>query len=326
MADELNWLSAAKLVKAYKKRKLSPVEVARSCLDQIARHDQALNAMCLVDDKSALKQAKASEARWHKGKPLGAVDGVPALIKDLILVKGWPTLRGSKTIDRNQAWDQDGPSVARLREAGAIFIGLTTVPEFGWKGVTDSPLTGITRNPWDPTRTSGGSSGGAASSVAVGMGALAVGSDGGGSIRIPSSLTGVFGHKPTVGRVPYYPPAAVGTCSTAGPMTRTVRDAALMMNVVAAYDPRDWVAVRAEGGDYLASLDDGVAGLRIALCPGLGYAAIDADVEKAVRRAAAVFADLGAIVEEVDKVIDSPRTTYETFYKVAMARTYGPMT
>jgi aspartyl-tRNA(Asn)/glutamyl-tRNA(Gln) amidotransferase subunit A len=157
------------------------------------------------------------------------------------------------------------------------------------------------------------------------MGTLAVGSDGGGSIRIPSSLTGVFGHKPTVGRVPYYPSAAVGTCATAGPMTRTVRDAALMMNVVARYDPRDWVAVRAES-DYVAGLDDGVAGLRIALCPGLGYAAIDADVEKAVRRTAAVFADLGAIVEEVDKVIDSPRAAYETFYQAAMASTYGPMT
>jgi len=158
------------------------------------------------------------------------------------------------------------------------------------------------------------------------MGTLAVGSDGGGSIRIPSSLTGVFGHKPTVGRVPYYPPAAVGTCAIAGPMTRTVRDAALMMNVVAKYDPRDWVAVRASGGDYLAGIEDGVAGLRIALCPSLGYASIDADVEKSVRRAAAVFADLGAHVEEVEKIIDSPRAAYETFYRAAMASTYGPMT
>ncbi len=155
MADELNWLSAAKLVKAYKQKTLSPVEVVRASLDQIARHDSKLNAMCLVDETKALKQAKASEGRWHKRKPLGAVDGVPALVKDLILVKGWPTLRGSKTIDRNQAWDQDGPSVARLRETGAVLLGLTTTPEFGWKGVTDSPLTGITRNPWDLTKTPG---------------------------------------------------------------------------------------------------------------------------------------------------------------------------
>src|SRR5690349_17024406 len=124
MSDELNWMSAAKLIKAYKKKKLSPVEVARACLDQIVRHDSKLNAMCLVDEKSALRQAKASEARWHKGRPMGAVDGVPALVKDLILVKGWPTLRGSKTVDRDQAWDQDGPSVARLREAGAVLVGL----------------------------------------------------------------------------------------------------------------------------------------------------------------------------------------------------------
>src|SRR5690349_23941615 len=263
MADELNWLSAAKLVKAYKKRKLSPVEVARSCLDQIARHDQALNAMCLVDDKSALKQAKASEARWHKGKPLGAVDGVPALIKDLILVKGWPTLRGSKTIDRNQAWDQDGPSVARLREAGAIFIGLTTTPEFGWKGVTDSPLTGITRNPWDKTRTPGGSSGGAAVAVASGMGPLAIGTDGGGSIRIPAGFTGIFGLKPSFGRVPAWPLSPFGTVAHVGPMTRTVEAAALMLTVLARPDPRDWLSLPAEGRDWRAGIGDGVAGLRI---------------------------------------------------------------
>jgi aspartyl-tRNA(Asn)/glutamyl-tRNA(Gln) amidotransferase subunit A len=158
------------------------------------------------------------------------------------------------------------------------------------------------------------------------MGTLAIGSDGGGSIRIPSALCGVFGHKSTAGRVPCYPPTAVGTCSMTGPITRTVRDAALMMNVVTAYDPRDWIAIRTRAGDYLAGIEDGVKGLRIALCPSLGYAAIDPDVERVVRRAGAVLAELGAHVEEVDKVIDSPRAAYETFYRVAMASLYEPMT
>ena len=154
------------------------------------------------------------------------------------------------------------------------------------------------------------------------MGALAIGSDGGGSIRIPASLTGVYGLKPTVGRVPYYPPAGVGSCAIVGPMTRTVKDTALMMNAIAVYDPRDPVAIRAKYGYYFAGLEDGVGGLRIAVCPGLGYAEIDPDVAALVRRAASTFADLGATVEEVDRVMDSPREIYENFYRVAMASTY----
>jgi aspartyl-tRNA(Asn)/glutamyl-tRNA(Gln) amidotransferase subunit A len=325
MSDEICMMSAVDLVAKYRSGALSPVEATRAALNQIEKHEDALNSFIIVCGKEAMASARQSESRWRRGEPIGLIDGVPTSIKDVLLMKGYPTRRGSLTTS-DKPETEDAPATARLREHGAVFIGKTTTPEFGWKAVTDSPLTGITRNPWDTTKTSGGSSGGAASSVAVGMGALALGSDGGGSIRIPASLTGIFGHKPTVGRVPYYPPTAVGTCAIAGPMTRTVRDAALMMNVVSEYDPRDWIAVREKSGDYLTGIEDGAAGLRIALCPSLGYASVDADVEKSVRQAAAVLADLGAEVEEVEKVIDSARAAYETFYRVAMASTYGPMT
>jgi aspartyl-tRNA(Asn)/glutamyl-tRNA(Gln) amidotransferase subunit A len=325
MFDEICMMSAADLLAKYRSRALSPVEATQAALTQIAKHDHVLNAFIIVSDQEAMASARQSEARWRRGEPIGLVDGVPTSIKDVLVMKGHPTRRGSLTTsDKPEV--EDAPATARLREHGAVFIGKTTTPEFGWKAVTDSPLSGITRNPWDITKTSGGSSGGAASSIAAGMGTLALGSDGGGSIRIPASLTGIFGHKPTVGRVPYYPPTAVATCAIAGPMTRTVCDAALMMNVIAAYDPRDWIAIREKSADHLAGIEDGVRGLRIALCPSLGYASIDADVEKCVRQAAAVFANLGAEVDEVDKVIDSPRAAYETFYRVAMASNYGPMT
>src|SRR6185503_18294324 len=166
---------------------------------------------CLVDAKSALATAKESEARWKKGTPQGLLDGVPVSIKDLLLTRGWPTLRGSRTINPKGPWNDDAPAVARLREHGAVLVGKTTTPEFGWKGVTDNPLTGITRNPWNPKLTPGGSSGGSTAAVAAGMGPLTVGTDGGGSIRIPCAFTGLFGLKPSFGRVPAWPLSPFGT-------------------------------------------------------------------------------------------------------------------
>ena len=161
---------------------------------------------------------------------------MPATVKDLLITKGWPTLRGSKAVDPKQAWEEDAPSVARLREEGAVLLGKTTTPEFGWKGVTDSPLTGITRNPWNPEKTPGGSSGGAAVAAACGMGALHLGTDGGGSIRIPAGFTGIVGLKQSYGRVPASPSSPFGTLAHIGPMTRTVADAALMLSVIAKPD------------------------------------------------------------------------------------------
>lgn len=311
---DLHWKSAAKLVKGYAKKKFSPVEVANACLAQIARHDKQLNAMVAVHADEALAQAKASEARWHKGAPQGPVDGVPTLIKDLLLVRGWPTLRGSRTVDRNQDWNQDAPSVARLRECGAVFLGSTTTPEFGWKGVTDSPLTGITRNPWDTTKTPGGSSGGSSAAAAAGYAPLTLGTDGGGSIRIPAGFAGIFGHKPSFGRVPAYPLSPFGTVAHVGPMTRTVEDACLMMNVISQPDARDWTSLPADGVDYTAKLAKGIKGLKIAFSPTLGYVDVDPEIAKLVSDAVRVLAELGAEVEEVDPGFADPADCFRTLW------------
>ncbi|MGH8721352.1 MAG: amidase, partial [Burkholderiales bacterium] len=269
-----------------------------------------LNCFNLVDRQGALAAARASEARWKKAAPAGLLDGVPTSIKDIILTKGWPTRRGSKTTDPQGPWNDDAPAVARLREHGAVFLGKTTTPEFGWKGVTDSPLTGITRNPWDPTKTPGGSSGGSAAAVAAGMGALTIGTDGGGSIRIPCAFTGLFGLKPSFGRVPAWPLSPFGTVAHLGPMTRTVADAALMMNVLKLPDARDWHALPYDARDYRVGLEDGVRGLRIAYSPDLGYAKVDQEIAALVKKAAHVFADLGAHVDEVDPGFEDQQPTF----------------
>jgi aspartyl-tRNA(Asn)/glutamyl-tRNA(Gln) amidotransferase subunit A len=299
MTTDIALLSATELLSLYRSRSLSPVEVAQACLDRIAALDTELNAFTLVDGDAALEAARASEERWIKGQPLGLVDGVPATIKDLILTRGWPTLRGSKAVSPDQPWEEDAPATARLREHGAVLLGKTTTPELGHKGVTDSPLTGITRNPWNPEMTPGGSSGGAAVAAATGMGALHVGTDGGGSIRIPASFTGIFGLKPSFGRVPAYPLSPFGTVAHVGPMTRTVSDAALMLRVLANPDPRDWFAFPYGDTDFMTGLDDGVSGMKVAFAPTLNGAKVDPEVAALVRRAAEEFGALGAEVEEV---------------------------
>ncbi|MEX2647501.1 MAG: amidase [Alphaproteobacteria bacterium] len=317
--EDVAWLSAAELVAAYRARRLSPAEVVNAVQLRIEALNGRLNAFCWRDNAKALEAAKASEARWAAGEPMGPLDGVPTSIKDVLLLAGSPTLRGSKTVDRWQKWEEDAPAVARLREAGAIFVGKTTTPEFGWKGVTDSPKTGITRNPWDLERTPGGSSGGSSSALAAGLGPLTVGTDGGGSIRIPCGFTGTFGLKPTFGRVPVYPPSPFGTLAHVGPMTRTVTDAALMMNVLARPDGRDWYALPPDDRDYLDGLDGGVEGLRVAFSPNLGFVRVDPDVAAAVARAVAVLGELGAVVEAVDPGFANPQETFRTLWYAGAA-------
>ena len=298
MTSDLCSLSATELLHLYRTKQASPVEATKAALARIEKLNPVLNAFNLVAADQALAAAKESETRWMRGEPKGLVDGVPTSIKDLLLTKGWPTLRGSKTVDAKGPWNDDAPCVARLREHGAVLLGKTTTPEFGWKGVTDGPLTGITRNPWDPTKTPGGSSGGSAAAVAAGMGPLTVGSDGGGSIRIPCSFTGLFGLKPTFGRVPAWPLSPFGTVSHVGPMTRSVADAALMLNVLSLPDARDWFGLPYDPRDYRIGLDDGVRGLRIAYSADLGYAPIDGEIAQIVKAAALRFGELGARVEE----------------------------
>jgi aspartyl-tRNA(Asn)/glutamyl-tRNA(Gln) amidotransferase subunit A len=300
MTQDICSLSATDLLQQYRAKKLSPVEALRAVLARVAQLNPVLNCFNLLDEKAALAAARASEARWQKGEPLGSLDGVPTSIKDIILTRGWPTLRGSKTVDPRGPWNDDAPAVARLREAGAVLFGKTTTPEFGWKGVTDSPLTGITRNPWNPKKTPGGSSGGSAAAVAAGMGPLTVGTDGGGSIRIPCAFTGIFGLKPSFGRVPAWPLSPFGTVAHLGPMTRTVTDAALMMNVLTQPDARDWHGLPYDKRNYLHGLEEGVTGLRIAYSANLGYAKVDREIAALVKQAAKAFEDLGAKVEEAD--------------------------
>ena len=194
MTDITN-LSAQELVSLYQSRELSPVQATKAALEKIAKYNPLVNAFVVIDEENALIEARASEERWLQGKPLGVVDGIPFTAKDLLLTKGLPTLRGSKAISPNQTWNEDAPSVARLREQGAVLLGKTTTSEFGWKGITDSPLTGITRNPWNLELTPGVSSGGAAVAAALGLGTIHLGTDGGGSSRSPAALTGVFGFK-----------------------------------------------------------------------------------------------------------------------------------
>src|SRR5271170_6406808 len=239
MASELYAMTAAELSEAYRDGDASPVEAAEACLARIDALDSTINAFCHVDHEATMAQAEASEARWRTGAPLSALDGVPVAIKDLLLTRGWPTLRGSRTIDPGQAWNDDAPAVARLREAGAVLLGKTTTPEYGWKGVTDSPLTGVTRNPWDLKKTPGGSSGGSAAALAARLAPLAIGTDGGGSIRIPASFSGVFGLKPTYGRVAAWPLSPFGTLAHIGPMSRDVMGAAMLLDVIAGADARD---------------------------------------------------------------------------------------
>jgi len=306
IADDIAYLPATSLLDAYRQRKLSPVEVAQGLLARLDALQPRIKAFCVIDRDGALAAARDAEARWVRSEPQGPLDGVPVTIKDLVLMKGFPTRRGSRMIDLIEDLE-DGPAVARLREAGAVILGKTTTPEFGWKAIGDSPLTGNTCNPWNLVRTPGGSSAGAAAACAAGIAPLHVGSDGAGSIRIPSSFTGIFGIKATFGRVPAYPPSPMGLLSNVGPMARNVRDAALMLNMLARPDHRDPYSLPPERRVYLDGIDDGVRGWRIAYSPTLGYARVDPEIAESCAAAARQFEELGAHVEVVREIFPSPR-------------------
>lgn len=299
--------TAVELLALYRLGKASPVEATQAALKRIDEQNPTLRAYSFIAAEDALRNARLSEARWHRGEPCGPLDGVPASIKDLILTRGMPTLRGSRTIDPRQPWEIDAPASARLREAGAVLLGKTATPEFGCKGETNSPLTGITRNPWDPRKTPGGSSGGTAAAVAAGMGPISVGTDGAGSVRIPAAFCGNVGLKPSFGRVPAYPLSPFGTVSHLGPHAMSVRDAALVLNVLARPDARDWTSLPPDDRDYTAGLEDGVRGLRMAWSPTLGYASsVDFEVAALCAQAARRLAELGAHIEAVDPGIEDP--------------------
>ncbi|MBA2375863.1 MAG: amidase [Actinomycetota bacterium] len=317
-------MTATELLGLYKSRGLSPVEATRAVLERIEGHDQRVNAFCLVDSDAALEAARASEERYMAGDALGKLDGVPASVKDVFLTRGWPTLRGSKAISPDGPWEDDAPLVSRLREHGSVLLGKTTTPELGWKGVTDNLLTGITRNPWDTSKTPGGSSGGSAAAVALGMGPLSVGTDGGGSVRIPAAFSGIFGLKPSYGRIPLWPPSPFGSLSHAGPMANTARDAALMLEAMSEPDARDATALPYEKVEYSKEIEgEGIEGLRIAFSPNLGYVDVNAEVAEAVEKAARTFEELGAHVEEKDPGFDDPVECFNAHWFTAAASFVG---
>lgn len=293
-------LTVDALAAGYAGGSISPVEVVQDCLARIDRLDPLLNAFVLVDAERALADAQASADRWQRGEQRGPLDGVPATVKDLPDVSGWPTRKGSPHTAPDVAATQDSPVSARLREAGCVLLGKTTLPEQGWTGAGHSPLTGITRNPWDPSRTTGGSSAGAGAAAATGMGVLHVGTDGGGSIRMPSSFCGVVGLKPTFAIVPIHPPAGSGLLSHVGPMARTARDAAWMMSVIAQPDAREAYPALRDNRSWLEGIDDGVAGLRIAYAPAFPRAVVHPQVATAVADTVRLLADQGAHVDELD--------------------------
>ncbi|MDK1473730.1 amidase [Streptomyces sp. 549] len=325
---DLTSMTATELVAGYAAGDFSPVEVTGAVLARAEAVQPRVNAFVRIDAEPALRQARASEERWRAGEPAGLVDGVPVTVKDILLQRGGPTLRGSWALSTDGPWEEDAPSVAGLRRHGAVFLGKTTTPEFGWKGVTDSPRHGATGNPYDPSRTAGGSSGGSAAAVALGAGPLSLGTDGGGSVRIPASFSGVFALKPTYGRVPLYPASAFGTLAHVGPMTRDAADAALLMDVVSGPDPRDWSHLGPVPGSFRDQLAGGVRGLRVAFSPDFGgRVPVDPEVAASVRAAVDTLAGLGAHVEQADPGFADPVEAFHTLWFAGAARVtqgFGP--
>ena len=299
---------------------LSPVEAVDAVLDRIERLNPSVNAYCTVVAESARREAQQAEAGVLRKDELGPLHGVPVSIKDLVYTRGIRTTGGSRLFE-DFVPERDSVVVERLKKAGAIVIGKTNTPEFGWVAVTDNTLFGPTRNPWDVGRTPGGSSGGAACAVALGMAPLAIGSDGGGSIRIPSSFCGVFGLKPSYGRVPAAPgfPSLWEGLSVTGPITRTVRDAALMMEVIAGRDDRDYSSLPDTDLGYVSSLEGDLKGLRVAWSPDLGYAVADEQVLRATEAAARVFANLGCTVETAAPDAGDPQESFSAQVAASVA-------
>jgi Asp-tRNA(Asn)/Glu-tRNA(Gln) amidotransferase A subunit family amidase len=311
---DLCFLSAAELAAAIRVRTLSPREVVDAILERIEVLNPLLNAYCTLTADQARRDARAAEDALVRGDPIGPLHGVPVSIKDLIFTRGVRTTRGS-AVFADFVPTEDSPAVERLKRAGAIVLGKTNTPEFGWKGATDNRVFGPTRNPWDLSRTPGGSSGGSAAAVAAGLGPLSLGTDGAGSIRIPSSFCGTVGIKPSFGRVPYYPPSASDTLSHQGPIARTVADAALMLSVIAGPDERDRHSLPRTADDFASAAREPLGARRIAWSADLGYVTVDVEVRTLAEAAARRFAsDLGCEVEEAAPGFSDPLATVERIF------------
>jgi len=324
-SDELCWMPASEMAAAIRRKKVSPVEVMKAVLGRIERLNPTLNAFVTLTAEQAMRSARAAErALTKRGARLGPLHGVPFSTKDLVVTKGIRTTFGTRLYADNVP-TETAPMVERLAAAGAIQLGKTNTPTMGWIGATHNLLFGATRNPWNLDRTPGGSSGGASAAVAAGMGPLAIGTDGGGSIRIPASFAGIFGHKASFGRIPVYPPSGGWSLSHIGPMTRTVTDAALMMNVCAGPDPRDQFSLPASPVDYVKAIKGGIKGLRVAWVPDPGYAKlVDPEVAAVCARAAERFREMGCRVEEVNPRWPSPSQMWKAIFCGGVAARLAP--
>jgi aspartyl-tRNA(Asn)/glutamyl-tRNA(Gln) amidotransferase subunit A len=318
-------MTAEQLLALYATRALSPVEALKAVLERVARYNPWVNAFAVMNPH-ALRQAGESEARWAAGRPMGMLDGVPCTVKDLLNMVGFPTRRGSLTTDATPA-TENAPAVMGLLAEGAVIIGKTTTTEFGWKTPSDCPLHGVTRNPWNPQRSAGGSSSGAGAAGAACFGPLHIGTDAGGSVRIPASYCGLVGVKPSYGRIPQWPHGAFSSVACAGPMTRSVGDAALMMSAMARFDLRDPVSLPDDPRDWRQGMDQGVAGLRVAVVRRLGFEPpLDEEGEAALQVAAKLLAEQGAIVEEADPQLPDTRAIFSRVWGVAIARIWNGAT
>jgi aspartyl-tRNA(Asn)/glutamyl-tRNA(Gln) amidotransferase subunit A len=312
-------LSAEDMLAAFARRQLTPVDVLQAITERVARLNPSLNAFAVMNP-GALQAAGESASRWRAGRPIGILDGVPCTVKDLVDLAGFPTRRGSRTTSVDPVQD-DAPSVAGLKAAGAVLLGKTTTTEFGWKSPGDCPLHGITRNPWNPAYTTGGSSSGAGAAGAAGFGPLHLGTDAGGSVRIPAAWCGLVGLKPTYGRIPQWPASAFASVSCAGPMTRTVRDAALMLSAMARWDLRDPFCLPDDPRDWTDGIEAGVAGLTVGVLNNPGFdAPVDPDGIAAVERAAQLLVDAGAYVEHADAGLPDTSTVFGRVWGAALSR------
>lgn len=297
---DLTQLDIAALNQGYAAGAFSPVDVAEQVLAAAIHVAAETNAITFTEPATTLAQARESAGRWADGTHLGPLDGVPVTVKDSLAVAGWPSTRGSRVTPHPEPERHDEPAVARLREAGTVLVGKTAMPEYAWCAVSDSPLHGVVRNARDRERTAGGSSGGAAVAVARGLGAIALGSDGGGSIRIPAAFNGVVGLKATYGRISAIPSGPFGRLAHIGPLTRTVADAAIALDVLVGPDPRDPDALAPASVDYaglVAEAGQHWPGLRIGYSPDLGHADVTPDVAQVFADVVEALAGVGASIE-----------------------------
>lgn len=319
---DFHWLSAQELQSGYASQAFSPLDVTRAILDRIETLNDQFQAFAWIDRLGALDAAALSTKRWQQGQSLGPGDGIPTTIKDLILTEGWPCRRGSRTTS-DQPSTMDAPVVSHLRRAGAVLLGSTTTPEFGWKAVTDNPLGQIARNPYNAAMTTGGSSGGAAAAAALGLGVWHVGTDGGGSIRVPAGFCGLFGLKPTFGRVPALPLSPFGTVSHLGPITRTVADGVAMFKIMSQPDARDWHNLPAMPTEWLATKTPSVNQLKIAVSPDLGHLQVEPDIRRAFDQAIAKLAELGAQIDWIDPPIAPCESLFNTHWYSGAANLFS---